>query len=146
MSGPRKSAPQFRLVRGTAHKNKQRSRTGNVNNVSPLPAMGNVPAPPRWLTNADSLREWRRLAPLLVTFGLLHAGNVTAFGHCCALHGQLVQAWAAGRTPKAALLAAWRALANQLGLLDLPVAPANATGRFNRFTEPPPPIREVQRQ
>lgn len=108
--------------------------------------MENVPAPPRWLTNADGIREWRRLAPLLVTFGLLHAGNVTAFGHCCALHGLLVQAWAAGRTPKAALVAQWRGLANQLGLLDLPTAPTSAN-RYSRFTEPPPPpIRGVQRQ
>ena len=130
MPGPRKTRPQLRLLRGTEARNKHRDRSGNIARTSPLPALDAVPTSPGWLKNVDAVREWKRLAPLLVANGLLHEANLAAFGHACAVHGQLVASWAAGEPPSAALLAAYRALANSLALLDFPATTVRPDNPF----------------
>lgn len=96
-----------------------------------LPALEGVPPAPDWLPNAFAANEWRRLAPVLVANRLLHDGNVNVFGQLCALHGRLVQMWAAGTIPTAALLSAYRALSVAMGLTHMTLpAPAGKPNRF----------------
>lgn len=111
---------------GTARPDRAARETTN------LPAVNGVPRPPSWLTDADGLKEWRRLGPTLTACKLLNAGNVELFAHFCALHGRLVATWAAGETPTAALISAYRALSRELGLLGVPVFMAKVTNRFSR--------------
>lgn len=132
MPGPRKDPIQLKVLRGTVTRNAQRNGSGNVSSPSPLPALTYAPRAPAWMKNIEAVKEWNHITPILVAHGLLHEANITALAHACALHGQLVASWAAGETPSAALLAAYRALANSLCMLDFPARPA-ATGP-NRFS------------
>ena len=109
--------------------------TGRADRAAPatpaLPALDAVPTAPAWLTNIDAVREWRRLAPVLVVNRLLHEGNVAMLGQLCALHGRLVEMWTGGETPTAALLSAYRALSVSLGLSSMALSPpANKPNRF----------------
>ncbi len=123
--------PSLKLIAGT-------SRPDRAAPVGPaLPALVRVPPAPGWLPNAHATQEWRRLAPALVANKLLHAGNIGAFGQACALCGKLVALWAAGETPTAALVNAYRSLCNDLGLSGwaLP-AHVNKSNRFSNNANP----------
>lgn len=96
-----------------------------------LPALDVAPGPPSWMADTGALREWHRLAPVLTANRLLTDGNIGLFGQLCALHGKLVQMWQAGETPTAALIAAFRGLSGELGLLSMTLhAPAAKPNRF----------------
>ena len=99
-----------------------------------LPLLDAVPSAPAWLVNLDALREWHRLAPVLVANRLLHAGNLGVFGQYCALHGHLIAAWQSDLTPTAAMLSAYRALSVALGLAGMALS-APADSKPNRFAE-----------
>jgi phage terminase small subunit len=75
-----------------------------------------APAPPDWLPNGHAVREWNRVSPILVAYKLLPEASISSLGHYCALHGRLVQLWAAGEVPQASLLAQHRAMAGELAL------------------------------
>lgn len=53
---------------------------------------------------------------MLVNNKLLTDAGLMAFGHLCALHGKLVQLWAAGESPTGHMLSQYRALINDFGL------------------------------
>lgn len=74
------------------------------------------PSCPDWLPNAHAVKEWDRLAPILTKARLLTEGGISALGTLCALHGKLVQLWAAGEAPNAAMLTSYRNLINDFGL------------------------------
>ena len=97
-----------------------------------LPVLDVVPNPPAWLVNLEAVREWHRLAGVLTANKLLHAGNLSLFGQMCALHGYLVQAWATGEPPTAALISTHRATCVALGLLGMGLP--KAAGTLNKFS------------
>ena len=86
-----------------------------------MPALDHIPDPPDWLPNAHAVKEWQRLAPILTANKLLTEAGLSALGQLCALHGKVVQLYAAGEAPVASMVAQLRGLMNDFGLT--PVAP-----------------------
>ena len=97
------------------------------------PLTGSVPQAPDWLPNAHAVKEWERLAPILHANKLLTEAGLSALGQLCALHGKVVQLYAAGEAPVASMVAQLRGLLNDFGLT--PVAQGKV--RPNGDTEKP---------
>ena len=85
-----------------------------------------VPPAPDWLPNAHAVKEWNRLAPILHANRLLTDAGVSALGQLCALHGKVVQLYAAGEAPVASMVSQLRGLMNDFGLT--PVAQGKVKG------------------
>jgi phage terminase small subunit len=101
-----------------------------------LPVVGEVPKAPDWLPNAHAVKEWERLAPILVANKLLTEAGTSALGMLCALHGKLVQLWAAGEAPVASMVAQYRNLINDFGLTPVAqgkVKPVGEDQGANKF-------------
>jgi phage terminase small subunit len=81
-----------------------------------LPLADELPPPPDWLKNEHARAEWERLGKILFANKLLTEAGLSAFGQLCALHGSLVQLYAAGMTPHASMIATLRGLINDFGL------------------------------
>lgn len=81
-----------------------------------LPLVAECPRAPDWMPNAHAVKEWDRLAAILAANRLLTEASLSALGQMCALHGKIVQLYAAGESPNASLIAQYRALANDFGL------------------------------
>lgn len=103
-----------------------------------LPLVDAVPDPPDWLPNMHALKEWNRLAPMLVANKLLTEAAIISLAHLCALHGKIVQLYSADEAPPASMIAQHRALSNDFGLtpaLRSKVTPSGSrSNRFNRFS------------
>lgn len=110
MPGPGKKPASLKVVAGTDRKD--RAAPPAVD----LPIIDKVPEPPDWLPNAHAVKEWKRLAQVLVANKLLTEGGLSAFGMLCSLHGKLVQLWSAGESPTGHMLAQYRNLINDFGL------------------------------
>lgn len=95
MSNPRKP-PQLKAVAGTARKDRADAPAVE------LPLVSATPEAPDWLPNAHAVKEWDRLAPILTANKLLTEAGCSALGHLCALHGKIVQLWAARSAKKPA--------------------------------------------
>lgn len=127
MARPRKPKP-LKVLDG--------SRQPDPPEVVDLPLVDAVPEPPDWLPNAHAVKEWKRLAPILHANKLLTEAGVSALGMLCALHGKLVQLWAAGESPTGHMLAQYRALVNDFGLTPVAqgkVKPSGEKEKGNRF-------------
>jgi hypothetical protein len=103
-----------------------------------LPLVEAVPPPPSWLTHPLAVEEWMRLARILVANRLLSEGALGPLGILCALHAALATATSAGATPKASLVAQYRALAGDFGLTlagaqRLKPPTSGAAARLNPF-------------
>jgi phage terminase small subunit len=94
-----------------------------------------VPPPPDWLPNAHAVKEFERLAPVLVNNKLLTQAGLMAFAHLCALHGKIVQLYAAGECPTGHMLSQYRALINDFGLT--PVAQGKVRASSDNQRENP---------
>lgn len=81
-----------------------------------IPALDEVPEAPDWLPNAHAVKEFDRLAQILHANKLLTEAGVMALAHLCALHGKIVQLYAAGESPTANLVSQYRNLINDFGL------------------------------
>ena len=102
--------------------------------VLPLPASEALPPAPEWLPNAHALREYERLGAAMLSFGLLHEGNLGALIMLCAVHGNLVQLLLAGRGVQASLVSQYRGLAADLRLTSLVRIPtAGDATKPNKF-------------
>ena len=102
-----------------------------------LPLVDTVPEAPDWLPNAHATKEWQRLAPILFHNKLLTEAATSTLAQMCALHGKIVQLYAAGESPNASLVAQYRALANDFGLTPVAqgkVRPSGEKETGNRFT------------
>jgi phage terminase small subunit len=126
MPGPGKKPHALKIVAGTDRKDR-----APVNPVE-LPLAGAVPDAPDWLPNAAAVKEWNRLAPILFAVGLLTDAGLSALGMLCALHGKLVQLWAAGESPTGHMLAQYRALVNDFGLTPVAQGKVKAHGESER--------------
>ncbi|MDQ0035919.1 phage terminase small subunit [Variovorax boronicumulans] len=103
-----------------------------------MPPVSDVPEPPDWMPNAHAIKEWNRLAPILVANKLLTEAGLGAFGQLCALHGKLVQLWAAGEAPVASMVAQYRNLINDFGLTPVSqgkVKPVGEEPAGNKFSQ-----------
>lgn len=109
MANPRKP-PQLKAVAGTVQKCREPAPSVE------LPLVSSTPEAPDWLPNAHAVKEWDRLAPILTANKLLTEAGCSALGHLCALHGKIVQLWAAGEAPTGHMLAQYRNLVNDFGL------------------------------
>jgi phage terminase small subunit len=109
MPNPRKPTP-LKVVAGTARADREPA------SFVDLPLVDEIPLPPDWLPNAHATKEWERLAPILVANRLLTEAGTVALAHLCAMHGKVVQLYAAGEAPNASMVAQLRGLANDFGL------------------------------
>lgn len=106
------------------------------------PTMDDLPDPPDWLPNSLAAVEFTRLAKSLHACGALTEASITPLAHLAAIHGKLVQVWAAGCMPNAALLGAYRNLCTDFGLSPsartrLPSNPhSKATNSFSNHGKP----------
>jgi phage terminase small subunit len=104
--------------------------------VVDLPLVSKVPSAPDWLPNAHAVKEWERLAPILHNNKLLTEAGVSALGQLCALHGKVVQLYAAGEAPHASMVAQLRGMNNDFGLTPVAqgkVKPSGEQEKGNRF-------------
>ena len=109
MPNPRKP-DNVKILHGTFRKS--RAAPAHVEMTS----LTEPPAAPDWLPNSHAVKEWNRIAPILVSYKLLPEASISPLGHYCALHGRLVQLWTAGEVPQASMLAQHRAMAGDLAL------------------------------
>ena len=93
-----------------------------------MPALDHTPDPPDWLPNAHAVKEWQRLAPILTANKLLTEAGLSALGQLCALHGKVVQLYAAGEAPVASMVAQLRGLMNDFGLTPVAQGKVKAGG------------------
>jgi phage terminase small subunit len=101
-----------------------------------LPTIEKAPDAPDWLPNAHAVKEWTRLAPILVANKLLTEGGLSALGMLCALHGKIVQLYAAGEAPTGHMVAQWRNITNDFGLTPVAqgkVKPVGDKPEANKF-------------
>ena len=136
MPGPGKKPSTLKAIAGTTRKDRE-SGGAPVDMVT----LSAAPEPPDWLPNAHAVKEWRRLAPILVANKLLTEAGLSALGTLCALHGKLVQLWAAGESPNGAMLRQYRSLINDFGLTPVAQGKVKAVGEapaenpFTRFNK-----------
>lgn len=123
MPGPAKKPRGLKVVAGTDRKD----RDGPKPEVE-IPPVAEVPKAPDWLPNAHAVKEWDRLAPILVANKLLTEVGLSPLGNLCALHGKMVQLWAAGEAPVASMVAQYRNLINDFGMTPVSQGKVKAVG------------------
>lgn len=137
MSGPSRKPNALKLVSGTARADRE-APVGVE--LAPVQAR---PAAPDWLPNAHAVKEWDRLTAILVGMKLLTEADLPILGLLCSLHGKLVQLWAAGECPTGAMIAQYRALANDFGMTPVsrskvkPIGDQDAGNKFAKFKDKP---------
>jgi phage terminase small subunit len=130
MAGRPRKPTSLKVVAGTERKDRA------VIDPVELPLVSASPEPPDWLPNSHAVKEWDRLAPILTANKLLTEAGCSALGHLCALHGKIVQLWAAGEAPTGHMLAQYRNLVNDFGLTPVAqgkVKPAGKEADANPF-------------
>lgn len=133
MPGPAKKPHALKVVQGTVRPD--RGDAPSEIQDEPLDAL---PQAPDWLPNAHAFKEWNRLGPRLLGMGLLTETSLAAFGHLCALHGKIVQMWAADMPPTGHLYAQYLKLCTEFGITPASqgrVRPAAERKKANRFSE-----------
>ncbi len=131
LRGPSKKPTVLKIISGT-----DRHDRTDAEPAVQLPLVDGVPPAPDWLPNAHAVKEWDRLAPILVANKLLSMAGLSALGVLCALHGKIVQLYAAGEAPTGHLVAQYRALINDFGLTPVAqgkVKPLGEKTAANRF-------------
>lgn len=121
MPNPRKPT-QLKAIAGTARPD--REPEGGVD----LPLVEEMPPAPDWLPNSHAVKEWDRLVPILMANKLLTQAALTPLAHLCALHGKIVQLYAAGEAPTASMTGTLRNLQNDFGLTPVAQGKVKATG------------------
>ncbi|UXC34790.1 hypothetical protein [Cupriavidus gilardii] len=121
MANPRKPTT-LKAIAGTARPD--REPEGGVE----LPLVAAPPDPPDWLPNSHAVKEWNRLVPILMANKLLTEAALGPLAHLCALHGKIVQLYAAGEAPTASMSGTLRNLQNDFGLTPVAQGKVKATG------------------
>jgi phage terminase small subunit len=130
MPGPGKKPAALKVVAGTQRKDRQTA--GGVD----LPVLSVVPPAPDWLPNSHAVKEWDRLAKILTANKLLTEGGLSALGMLCALHGKIVQLYAAGEAPTASMAGTLQSMINDFGLTPVAqgkVKPSGEKDKGNKF-------------
>ena len=121
MANPRKPS-SLKVIAGTDRKDRA------TEPVVDLPLVGEIPPPPDWLPNNAALDEWNRLAPILHANKLLTEAGLSALAMLCALHGKIVQLYAAGEAPTASMSGTLRNMQNDFGLTPVAQGKVSPTG------------------
>ncbi|MET3132874.1 phage terminase small subunit [Oxalobacteraceae bacterium GrIS 1.11] len=130
MPGPSKKPAQLKAISGT--KQPCRAAPAAIN----LPVIDEVPDAPDWLPNAHAVKEWNRLARILTANKLLTEGGLSALAMLCALHGKIVQLYAAGEAPTASMASTLQSMINDFGLTPVAqgkVKPVGEETKGNKF-------------
>lgn len=104
-----------------------------------FPALLTVPVAPDWLPNSHAVKEWDRLAPILVANNVLAEADLSSLGVMCALLGRIIQLFAAGETPTGHLVAQYNALASAFGVAPSwrdkvkPIGEKSRPSKFSSF-------------
>lgn len=131
MPGPSKKPRSLKVIAGT----ERPSRAPESPPVD-LPTVDSTPPAPDWLPNAHAVKEWERLAPLLVANKLLTEAGMSALGVLCALHGKIVQLFAAGESPTGHMVAQYRALVNDFGMTPVAQGKVKPVGNSKETENP----------
>lgn len=130
MANPRKPH-NLKVVAGTA-------RADRLEPVGvDLPLVDGVPDAPDWLPNGHAVKEWQRLAPILVANKLLTEASLSTLGMLCALHGKIAQLYAAGEAPTGHMMAQYRGIANDFGLTPVAQGKVKSSGEKEKGTGSP---------
>lgn len=121
MPRPRKPT-NLKVLSGT--RRPDRDQPGQID----LPAAEDVPAAPDWLPNIHARLEFDKLAAFLHGAGILTEASVMALAHLAAIHGKIVQLYAAGEAPSGHLLGQYRALCGDFGITPANTHKVRATG------------------
>lgn len=132
MANPRKPT-QLKVVAGTDRPD--RAAPPCVE----MPLVESAPPAPDWLPNAHAIKEWNRLAPILVNNKLLTDGSLSPLAVLCSLHGEIVHMWSRQVSPTGHMLAQYRALINDFGLTPVAQGKVRPSGETknpgNRFAK-----------
>lgn len=108
---PRAPKPHnLKVIDGTVRKDRI------VTDAVELPLVEAAPLPPDWLPNIHAQKEWERLTTILLANRLLTEVALGPLAMLCAVHGKIVQLYAAGEAPTGHMLAQYRALVNDFGM------------------------------
>jgi phage terminase small subunit len=102
--------PHLKVLAGTDRKDR-----ASISEIQIEEPICEIPPPPLWLNN-HGIKEWLRLAPILIEKELLTDGSLSALAQLCALHGNIVQMYCAQVVPNAAMLGTLRNMMNDFGL------------------------------
>jgi len=102
-----------------------------VRDAVEMPLIDIAPLPPDWLPNIHAQKEWERLSAILLANRLLTEVSLGPLGVLCALHGQIVQQYAAGVAPTGHMLAQYRNMVNDFGMTPV------AQGKVRQLGEKP---------
>lgn len=114
--------PQLKAIAGTERKDR------DVPDAIELPLVDAAPSAPDWLPNAHAVNEWNRLVPILMANKLLTEAGLSPLAQMCALHGKILQLYAAGEAPTASLIGTLRNLQNDFGLTPVAQGKVRAGG------------------
>lgn len=109
----RKIPPKLKVLSGTFRKDRD---SGAVVELTPL---DRIPNAPDWLPNAHAVKEFDRLAQILHANKMLNEASVMGLATLCALHGKIVQQFAAGTMPTGHMISQYRMLLNDFGLTPM---------------------------
>ena len=129
MANPRKPST-LKAISGTSQKCRENP------SAAELPALDDVPVAPDWLPNSHAIKEWDRLAKILTANKLLTEAGLSALGMMCALHGKIVQLYAAGEAPTASMAGTLRNMQNDFGVTPVSqgkVKPVGESEKTNKF-------------
>lgn len=121
MANPRKPA-QLKAIAGTERKDRAPESSVEMQPVA------YVPQSPDWMPNAHAIKEWDRLVPILMANKLLTEAALGPLAHMCALHGKIVQLYAAGEAPTASMSGTLRNLQNDFGLTPVAQGKVKSAG------------------
>lgn len=130
MPGPSKKPASLKVVAGTERKDRAAAPAVE------LPLVTETPPAPDWLPNSHAVKEWDRLARILTANKLLTEGGLSALAHLCAMHGKIVQLYAAGEAPTASMAGTMQSMINDFGLTPVAqgkVKPSGAEEKQNKF-------------
>jgi phage terminase small subunit len=113
MRGPAKKPAHLKLIAGTTRDDRPEDPPA----VAGDQALVELPDPPDWLPNEEAKNEWRKIGVLLVERGQLDTSRLMSLGIYCSVAGKIAQKFRAGEMPAAHLLAQFKALGKEIGVL-----------------------------
>jgi len=128
---PKHTPNNLKVLKGT-------DQPCRMKDVIEFEKVSEVPPAPDWLPNGHAVKEWDRLAPILHATGLLTDAGLSAFGQLCALHGKVVQLYAAGESPNGNMVSQLRAFINDFGLTPIAQGKVGQLGgdkKANKFKD-----------
>jgi len=106
----------IKALSGTLRPDRDAAKAEALENI---PILDTLPPAPDWLPNAHALKEWDSIGRTLLNFKLLTVADLPALGQMCALHGKIVQLYAAGESPNASMISSLMAFYVGFGMTPM---------------------------